>query len=1075
MSTYTDLHMCRRENLTILRRPGTAEDGITPQRVVFANPDNIYEGIFKGKIDSTDVKLSSATLTDVTINGGVINEAMIKSDGQVISMSDLTSNVSEISTKLDDAIDVISTDVVNAISGVVDASLMALSTAVFEDVNERLDEFEDEVFNEMSAVSSFLSDSIYAEECERIEQDGILDGKIYTVSKSLSDHIDTFNAFSSVMSSTFDEHVEDNIQTFSFLSNYMLSTVEHDRHYVITHPSPEKTPYEAKDFAINIIKTGTLDVKIEEMQEVGGKVIGYGTYQPDNKLEIRLDISKSPDLMDYVFNQPTYADVLTEGVEKPVKTNNDYRISWLSSAAGQEIVLRKTSIAESALKSPAHGSLQIGYIDNPVSIDPSAENKKFLSGVIRIDPRAQQSDFGVFYDAFNGQSIVSGEVLVDDALSCSISYEDDDFNYARFRFDRDIETRVVTPLIAIDNSRFGFVRDSGLAKDSQDKIVSLTAEGLTLPPEYHGYLSSIVLTDETSPKFMASLGNGLWISADVAGNSAVFDVVELMKMYKYEFHPANELTPPFSSKGYVVPVMVNKTLSEDDSFDYLSVMTDFVDDDHVIEWRNTYCLTKSIGPTEITWKYEDGDPEGVSRDFVSIVMRKNGSAFLMTISFKDHQTGFELKDKSYTIDVNNPVEYPAGSTQTQVLKSKTIDFTFDTVEKIPGHSWYIIGEQPRDVTGDTYHLPVTDFGETGLEIKVPKKPDNCADVSREFIVATYVNSLEDYVEVTLMNEAGDPAKIISPGHQKFVIPTKQWTSFKVTEIMQDKYLFTDLDDVMIRHRFDKIEHDLSNEVEARAQADAFLSGAIDSNKNEIDDLWKNIRGGLNYQGTLSIDEDYSTVSGFIGINYDYDPPKLFREGFFYVIQSQDKKAHYKVEGIEVEHGDWFIINHNTEFSAMTSAYIDVFDAEDYDNFKLYDNNIATGDNVFNGSTTLNKSTTLSGENTIVGSNVVDGSLSVKSSTVVEGYTTIVGDTDVVGGLSVASAEIASEHVAESTIESLSVADATAKNIDAEDIEAANVDIDVAGISSLTAVNALAFELSTASLSVELKDFIYGKL
>ena len=211
MSTYTDLHMCRRENLTILRRPGTAEDGITPQRVVFANPDNIYEGIFKGKIDSTDVKLSSATLTDVTINGGVINEAMIKSDGQVISMSDLTSNVSEISTKLDDAIDVISTDVVNAISGVVDASLMALSTAVFEDVNERLDEFEDEVFNEMSAVSSFLSDSIYAEECERIEQDGILDGKIYTVSKSLSDHIDTFNAFSSVMSSTFDEHVEDNI------------------------------------------------------------------------------------------------------------------------------------------------------------------------------------------------------------------------------------------------------------------------------------------------------------------------------------------------------------------------------------------------------------------------------------------------------------------------------------------------------------------------------------------------------------------------------------------------------------------------------------------------------------------------------------------------------------------------------------------------------------------------------------------------------------------------------------------------------------------------------------------------
>ena len=104
MSTYTDLHTRRRENLTILRKPGTPEDGITPQRVIFANPENIYEGTFKGKIEATGVSFTSVDLTDVTINGGKIKDATIYSDGREMSIVELTSNVSDISGKLDDAI-----------------------------------------------------------------------------------------------------------------------------------------------------------------------------------------------------------------------------------------------------------------------------------------------------------------------------------------------------------------------------------------------------------------------------------------------------------------------------------------------------------------------------------------------------------------------------------------------------------------------------------------------------------------------------------------------------------------------------------------------------------------------------------------------------------------------------------------------------------------------------------------------------------------------------------------------------------------------------------------------------------
>lgn len=104
MSTYTDLHMRRRENLTILRRPGSAEDGITPQRVIFANPENIYEGTFKGRIDAVSVSLSSVELIDTTINGGVIKDAVIYSDGIAIPVAELMSNVQEISVNLDDAV-----------------------------------------------------------------------------------------------------------------------------------------------------------------------------------------------------------------------------------------------------------------------------------------------------------------------------------------------------------------------------------------------------------------------------------------------------------------------------------------------------------------------------------------------------------------------------------------------------------------------------------------------------------------------------------------------------------------------------------------------------------------------------------------------------------------------------------------------------------------------------------------------------------------------------------------------------------------------------------------------------------
>lgn len=73
MSTYTDLHNRIKENLTILRRPGSLDDGITPQRVIFINPENQFYGTFNGTMN-----VSGGTLSDLQFKGGAIDGAIIK-------------------------------------------------------------------------------------------------------------------------------------------------------------------------------------------------------------------------------------------------------------------------------------------------------------------------------------------------------------------------------------------------------------------------------------------------------------------------------------------------------------------------------------------------------------------------------------------------------------------------------------------------------------------------------------------------------------------------------------------------------------------------------------------------------------------------------------------------------------------------------------------------------------------------------------------------------------------------------------------------------------------------------------
>ena len=169
MSTYTDLHIRRKENLTILRMPGNSNDGITPQRVILANPENIYSGTFKGKIEASSAKFTSVDIIDSMITGCTIVDATICCDGQVLKITDLTSDISEIKQRsINNELSVISAllscqnlyDTIDAMSSLVDSELSNLSNDLSTYSNLLCTELSVCVDDRLSNLSTILVDGV---------------------------------------------------------------------------------------------------------------------------------------------------------------------------------------------------------------------------------------------------------------------------------------------------------------------------------------------------------------------------------------------------------------------------------------------------------------------------------------------------------------------------------------------------------------------------------------------------------------------------------------------------------------------------------------------------------------------------------------------------------------------------------------------------------------------------------------------------------------------------------------------------------------------------------------------------
>ena len=100
MSTYTDLHLRTKENITISRMPGNPLDGITGQRVIFANPENIYNGTFCGTLSNYNTTYENVTLNDCTLNDSILNGVTFKYGDETIELTTLINDHIELSNEL---------------------------------------------------------------------------------------------------------------------------------------------------------------------------------------------------------------------------------------------------------------------------------------------------------------------------------------------------------------------------------------------------------------------------------------------------------------------------------------------------------------------------------------------------------------------------------------------------------------------------------------------------------------------------------------------------------------------------------------------------------------------------------------------------------------------------------------------------------------------------------------------------------------------------------------------------------------------------------------------------------------
>lgn len=1042
MSTYTDLHTRRRENVTILRNPGNQDDGITPQRVIFANPENIYEGTFNGKINAVGVSFTSVDLSDVTIHGGTIEDAAIKFGAQTISMTALTTDVSEISGQLTS----VRTDV-DTISGKIDSftslsdltgeggSIVVLSNKLTNIINSTSVELSNQLTAQICSISSNLSTTISNETAQRIQDvsalnisinglnsrlttekndltkvDNSIMEQLAAVSIDLSTGLKTERDRIDSTNQQLTSHIESSDQHF----NDVLSALYRDRHYKIVK-NLTQNPYNVEDFAINVIEDYASNVKIMK----GGNCIGYGYIVEDEDTKLSVLNVK------LCHNDQNLVNVIPQNFTKSLPANVPvlvgqqyfYNITWIP--GDNAITLDKTASNLYKIVDTTTDDI-VAYIKNAQFADAS-----LTAGTITFQSSSP------FYKSFK-----NGIIFTEDT---SIYWDDDNANCIEFKlpnefiFHANAKEIKYTPIKYLSGDAIvsGIVSNTGISKSSDNTIQSIEFNDFSIA----GYdVPSTVKIEKTEDGLSASVGQtvdnaSIIISCDdmIEGNKCHASVSTVGQMYKYKFYSQtdNKFT------NFIQPKLYNSTAIDDSEFDELTVWFKNPSTNIDVPFE---CIKSNIDSehNKVYYKSRDND-SGVDVTVIKNQLDPVGSTWTITLIKPDDINNLTI---SSTYEVRK-LEYEPGDKHVVVVASLEIDFN-NEMSKITG-DYSINARVDGEVitAGDQYvklNVDNIDIDDISLNIKLPQKNSIDYAISREFIILAKIKGGEgQQFKLNLVDDANSNNKLYYSNGKECNVKIKagNWNALRVSEIDNDVFLVEDLDNALVRDNISSLSSNLSLSVGKLTEFDDALSEQFTAAQLSISniaqlsipDIWKNIRGGLNYAGTLTIsandfdlsnailtqtilkqttsidgneDQSAQNNNGSAQTTSDDSAQTRIRTGFFYIVHGEDPNAHYKSGDLIIENGDWLIVKENTILSDLNNDSFDVLDADDSDNFKLSGSNSISGDNIFKGTVGFNCDS-ISAKCPIS----IIGDTSISGSTVISGITTLSGQTDIYeGGLCV---------------------------------------------------------------------------
>ena len=249
------------------------------------------------------------------------------------------------------------------------------------------------------------------------------------------------------------------------------------------------------------------------------------------------------------------------------------------------------------------------------------------------------------------------------------------------------------------------------------------------------------------------------------------------------------------------------------------------------------------------------------------------------------------------------------------------------------------------------------------------KDGNQAITIRDVIAYTYdISALQTSAEslFSYANTLSDAVDILSDG----ISAINDISSIAEISSKLDKYIISNENALsIVNDNVDSLSNAISSYIVANDSNMTQVSNDISGLSNDftsyssetdekIQDLYSKTRGGLVCKGTLSIDyidEGYAHTLQDLFIANNFDSSTQLSTGYFYVAKTlpQNKDKSFEYDGVWLEHGDWLLVKDNCYVSSIVSTDVDVFDAQDYDAFKLSNDNDVYGDNTFNGSTTFN--------------------------------------------------------------------------------------------------------------------------